>query len=421
MHLIIFSDLSTPRIKYIFSFIFKEILKAEVEFTGNKQYFLESSNAKISYGALPLADELFFKSTSLLFANKFDKINLKTTTFDDYSVPFPVNESALPFDVFAASFLILTRYEEYLHQKTSEEDFKPSQSLQSKWKMLSRPVIDEWALIIKSIIKKKYPSFKFTEKIFSHQPLLNFAIIPELPDGFINKAKFVFSTLFKKENSFISAKFDELTGVGAKAETIIDKVNATFTGKSKPIYFIEFPSVPINYIRVNGVSQKLKDKPVGLLRPCASDKEKLGQIRDGLTKLKKILPSQISLMSLQTEPLKFPICYLNLPSAGITTDFSMGYPNVSGFRAGTCTPFSWYDLQLEKVTPLIINSYCLTDLQLQNLPLPEARALISGYLNAVSTVNGSFYTCWNLKSLSPNLKFKKLITLFNEMLAQAGI
>jgi len=70
MHLIIFSNILTPRIKYIFNFIFKDILKAELEFTGNSQYFLESTHVKISYGEEPLGEELFFKSTALLFSKK---------------------------------------------------------------------------------------------------------------------------------------------------------------------------------------------------------------------------------------------------------------------------------------------------------------------------------------------------------------
>jgi hypothetical protein len=105
MHLIVFSNILAPRIKYIFNFIFKDILKAEVEFTGNSQYFLQSEHIKISYGDEPLGEELFFKSTSLLFSNKLEEIKPKTISFGEYQVPFPVERSALPFDVFAASFL----------------------------------------------------------------------------------------------------------------------------------------------------------------------------------------------------------------------------------------------------------------------------------------------------------------------------
>ena len=50
MHIIVYSQLLTPRIKYIFNFIFNAVLKVETEFTGNKEHFLQSGHVKISYG-----------------------------------------------------------------------------------------------------------------------------------------------------------------------------------------------------------------------------------------------------------------------------------------------------------------------------------------------------------------------------------
>lgn len=178
--------------------------------------------------------------------------------------------------------------------------------------------------------------------------------------------------------------------------------------------------MPINYIRINGVSKTLSDQSVGLLRPCASDKQKMLEIKEGLVKLKKIHPNPSPVSSQQLEVLKFPICYLNILNSGITSDYSMGYSNVPGFRAGTCTPFNWYDLQLEKVTPLIVNSYCLTDYILQFLTHEAATRTVHQYIGAVRVVNGTFYSSWNLKSLSSNAKYKKLKLLFKEMIDYAG-
>lgn len=421
MHLIIFSPLLTPRIKYIFSFMFKDILKMEIEFTGNSQYFLQSDQIKISYGDEALGDELFFKSTALLFSNKLEEIKLKSTSFDDYQVPFAVEGSALTFDVFAASFFMISRYEEYLHQKTSTTDFNPSKSMQHKWRVLNRPIIDEWALIIKSMIRKKYPSLKFHEKKFHHQPTINFSISPKMPKGVLNKTRFIFSSVFKKENTYFRSKFDQLTGVGVKSEEVLSQVNQLFhTKKHQPLYFVDFPPILLQHSNVNEISKALTAKAVGLLRPCASDKLKINEIKDSLAKLQKIRPNIIPLSSQQLEILKFPICYLNILNSGISTDYSMGYSHVPGFRAGTCTPFNWYDLQLEKVTPLIVNPYCLTDQVLQYLPSDAAIKTVHQYVDAVKVVNGTFYSSWQLKSLSENPKYKKLKKVFNEMLKYAG-
>ena len=421
MHLIIFSNILTPRIKYIFNFIFKDILKAEIEFTGNSAYFLQSEHIKISYGDESLGEELFFKSTPLLFSNKLEEIKPKTVSFGEYQVPFPVEQSALPFDVFAASFFMISRYEEYLHQRNTEEEFKPSTSYQHKWRLLHKPIIDEWALILKSIIKKKHPNFKFQEKKFQHQPTIHFSMLTHFPEGFLNRAKFIFSAAFKKENNYMKAKFDRATGVGINNEEVLEQVEEIFASKkSNPLYFIDFPDVPMDYIRTDRISKTLNNQSVGLLRPCASNKQKMTEIKEELVKLKKIHPNLIKLTSQQLDTLKFPICYLNILNSGITSDYSMGYENVMGFRAGTCTPFNWYDLQLEKVTPLVVNSYCLTDHILQFLTREEATKEIHQYIDAVKVVNGTFYSSWNLKSLSDYPKYKKLKSLFEEMLQYSG-
>jgi hypothetical protein len=421
MHLIIFSTVLTPRIKYIFSFLFKDILKVEVEFTGNSQYFIQSTLPKISYGEQPLADELFFKSTPLLFANKVEEALLKPITFGDYQVPFAVQDSALPFDVFAASFFIVSRYEEYLFQKKTTEEFKASKSLQHKWKILKRPIIDEWALMLKNLIRKKYPDFKFHQKHFSHHPTINFTVNPSLPKGFVNKSKFLFSAFFQKRNRYLSSKFDRLTGVDINNEQVLNAVTQWLAyKKTKPLYFVNFPDIPTSYLQVNGLSKSLSQKAVGLLRPCADSPQGITTIKDNLIKLKKIHPELIHLTSQQLEVLKFPICYLNLLSSGFISDFSMGYADTIGFRAGTCTPFNWYDLQLEKATTLKVNAYCMTDQALQFLPLEEGKKTVNHLIDQVKVVNGTFYSTWQLRSLSDHLKYKKLKTLFTEMLQSVG-
>jgi hypothetical protein len=132
---------------------------------------------------------------------------------------------------------MISRYEEYLHQRKTEEEFKASKSYQHKWRVLDKPIIDEWALIIKSMIKKKHANFKFHEKKFQQQPTIHFNISPNLPEGFLNRTKFIFSAVFKKENNYLSSKFDRLTGIGINNEQVLEKVKQIFASK-KVLRFI---------------------------------------------------------------------------------------------------------------------------------------------------------------------------------------
>ncbi|MCZ4224312.1 DUF7033 domain-containing protein [Pedobacter rhodius] len=419
MHIIVFSPLLTPRIKYIFNFIFKDILKAEVEFTGNSVHFLQSEHVKISYSDNPLADELFFKSSPLLFSNKVEELKLKTISFSDYLVPFPVEASALSFDVFSASFFILSRYEEYLHKEKSDANFTARDSTQYKWKVLNRPIIDEWALLLKNMIKKKYPSFKFHEKTFQHQPTINFTLKPDIPSGFLPKTKFIFTSIFNKKQKFLSGVFDDLTGLGINPEEVITDLGYLEI-KSQPVYFINFPTDDKNRFSFENSASFLKEKQIGLLSPCLPEKEKSGNLKREVLKLGKVQNSSINLRSQQLDFLKLPACYLHLLSAGITSDYSMGYSDEVGFRAGTCTPFNWYDLQLEKVTPINVKSYSISDTAIHYQNVNDATKTIKDFIDAVKLVDGHFYSSWQLKNLSENVKFKKWKAVFDEILKYAG-
>jgi hypothetical protein len=59
--------------------------------------------------------------------------------------------------------------------------------------------------------------------------------------------------------------------------------------------------------------------------------------------------------------LSFPATYRNLISLAIKKDFSMGYAATTGFRAGICTPFRFYNLREEKETGLTVIPFQVMD------------------------------------------------------------
>ncbi len=120
--------------------------------------------------------------------------------------------------------------------------------------------------------------------------------------------------------------------------------------------------------------------------------------------------------------LRFPKTYRNLIQNGIKEDYSMGYPYKPGFRAGTATPFKFYDLLEEKVTDLKIIPFQVMDSCLNynmGLSTQTAKELIDEYIKKVKKVNGTFVSIWHNSSLGDEAEWEGWRAVFENMLSQA--
>jgi hypothetical protein len=364
MKLLVYVPLLTPRIKYIFNFIFNDVLKTQVGFSSNLAEFKQSELPKISYADHPVADELFFKNADLLLAHTITQPTIKTTTFGDTIVPFAVSGSSLPFDVFAASFYFVSRYEEYLpFNRNGTGYFSATQSLQHKLKLLQIPIVDAWALILKNIILKKYPKLLFFNKQFSFNPLV----------------------------CMVSSRKAKSTKIAVLAARALDKIRT------------HFPVTGIN-----------RDKQAELRSFIESLQEPFGS----LTKFYYNRPKDM--VNECEGELSLPESCLRSINTGTLNDFRMGYSKTPGFRAGTCTTFYWYDLQLEKNTHLLIHPIAVNDESLKldkNLHLDEVLSLWKPLFDAVQLFQGNFYILWHQDNLAFGDSGKPGRKLYKEILA----
>jgi hypothetical protein len=89
--------------------------------------------------------------------------------------------------------------------------------------------------------------------------------------------------------------------------------------------------------------------------------------------------------------INLPDSYRNLIELEVKEDYTMGYVNQIGFRAGTCTPFFFYDLDYEVQTPLKIYSYHVMDYALlKEKSLLDKEKVLNEIINQVKQVNGEF-------------------------------
>ena len=114
-----------------------------------------------------------------------------------------------------------------------------------------------------------------------------------------------------------------------------------------------------------------------------------------------------------------PITYQNLIDLEISEDYSMGYASHIGFRASTCTPFYFYDLDFEIQTPLKIIPFALMDTTLNDyMELTPKQSLerIKILKEEVKAVNGTFVTLFHNESLSNYLRWRGWSRVYESML-----
>jgi hypothetical protein len=118
--------------------------------------------------------------------------------------------------------------------------------------------------------------------------------------------------------------------------------------------------------------------------------------------------------------LTFPQTYQWVGKLGVTHDFSMGYHDKPGFRAGIAAPYVFYDLTTETKTNLTVHPFAYMERTLKDrlkLDPDEALMKIVELMKKVNAVNGTFGTIWHNDSLSDYGEWKRWRYVYEVMLS----
>jgi len=360
----------SERLEYIFDFIFKQILKIEFALTVSYEDWNAHKGSKFSYG--PQAIEgLHFTSSDLLFEQGVHFQKIQFTPHKNHKVFFQVKNGALPFDPFAAAFFLVSRYEEYLpHIKDRHNRYKAEVSTAYKGEFLEKPVVNLWAIEIKEVLIAHFPEMNF--------PKASFDIIPsiDIDHAYAYKNIGAWKTTSEILGKMLTLDFGRLKK-RLKVITGLEQDPYDTYGKLKLINN-NYNLTPCYYIVVSNKSRFDQTIPTDskcfqdLIKDIATDFEIGLQAsyhssqRDGEVKAEKIQLENLYgtiITKNRFHYLKYslPHSYRELIHAGIKEDHSMGYATQIGFRASTCTPFFFYDLEQESTTKLMVYPITMTD------------------------------------------------------------
>jgi hypothetical protein len=406
---ILFANSITPRLQYISDFIGKEITGEIFQITTDINDFEQYTGPKINYSNEPITDKEFWLQPHGLVFEKGIKPQTIECFINDSNKSFFKISSDFPFDIFAASFYLLSRYEEYLpHEKDMYGRYAHEDSLAFKENFLYLPLINIWLSDFKKALERKLNLFTVHQSPFTLLPTY------DIDEAYSYKYKArwrttggIIKSIFKGEWKRLKERKKVLAGRIKDPYDSYEWMNNLHQQYNlKPRYFFLVPDKRSRYDKnilpkekaLKQLIGKHADKyPIGI-HPSWQSGDNPSLITKEIGTIEKITGKKITSSRQHYIRFTLPQTFRYLIEAGIKEDFSMGYGSINGFRASIATPFYWYDLEKEKSTDLLMYPFCFMDANSfyeQKFTAQQALDEMREFYKVIKSVNGLMITIWH--------------------------
>lgn len=399
--LLIYTPKITSRIIYIFKHICTHILGLEVKFTTKIEEFISHEGPKFSYGKKRLGNELFIQNVDLLLEQGLSDVIIKVQDWENTKCFFSVSENSdLPFDIFAASFYLLSRYEEYLpHVKDNFGRFPASESLAYNNEFLAQPVVDIWAYKFREILKKRFQKIAFRNRKFEAISIISVSHVFNFQNkGFLRSLMGTLIDLGKLKFSRISDRVKVLLKLKKDPYNVFDELIFFIKNyRTKMVFMFQLSDYSaydknINYNRQNysSIIKYVADYSKVGLRLGYFAVQNIDDLKKEKKRFENIIHGPLQNVINPKYNLQLPIQYGYLNELDVPNDYSMGYPESLGFRAGTSTSFFFYDINMELTTPLTLHPYVFHSQFCRLENNEDVQDSISALLVELKNVDGAF-------------------------------
>lgn len=424
--LLIYSHISSPRLQYTCSFIFRELLGIDYKLTIDSEKFRLHEGPKINYSDKKISDgEFYLPNHPILFEQSIRVQQINCFTHQEKKAFFKTEEGDFLFDVLAASFYLITRYEEYLdHVKDNYGRFAHENSLAYQEGFLKIPVVNFWVLQFSKALSAKFPGLPIKSPAFRFVPTYDIDI------AYSYKHKGLLRNIggFLKNPSLNRLRV--LLGSRNDPFDCYDWLHQLHQQHQlNPIYFFlvaeKTEAFDKNISPQSDSMWKLTQKHAKTYRIGLHPSWQSGDNSSLLIKEKLQLESMCArkITSSRQHYIRFnlPEGYQRLTEAGIKDDYSMGYGTINGFRASVASSFFWYNLEKEKQSDLRIHPFCFMDAnsfyeQQQNTQ--QTQEELTRYIEVCKEAAGTMISIWHNNILGTAKGFEGWRTLYEQFIVR---
>ncbi|MBN4072752.1 polysaccharide deacetylase family protein [Crocinitomix catalasitica] len=399
----IYSKQTSPRLKYVldFCFSYKGLEWRMVTSMGKWEDIYDAS--RINYSREEMDCDVHIDPHGLLFETG---VNPEVSLEADQEALLTINEKE---DPLALVFYLLSRMEEYNDTDRDDHDrLKSENHSLVKLGLHKRPMVDE-------LVKKLWDDLGL-----NYKPVLDrFEAVPsfDIDVAWAYKNKKLIRTVggyLRSDNK----KARRLVLRNKQADpfdtySIIYEVAAKV---DRVICFALLGDLSKYDKNIHWKNQKLASVIRGLnagggmgIHPSYKSHLNPSKLAEEKRRLEKIVGHSINKSRQHYLRLKMPETYKMLLATGITRDYSMGFADNIGFRAGTSFPFQWFDLDANQQTDLLVFPFAYMDGALKDYlglkPL-EARLEVEELIENVEDVGGVFMFVWHNSSINNHAEWK---------------
>lgn len=416
--LLIYTEQYSPRLIYITNWIGTKVLGLNISLTQDVENFLICEHAKLYYSPLKQPNQTLsnwlLRASGLLFEKTIQEQDLKTSTFQHQFILFKTNgPSMLPFDVFAASFYQISRYEEYLpHLKDQHGRFSHQESLAFQNGVLATCLVDRWIALLADALKERFPALSFKKPQFLFTPTIDIDHAYAFKyQGFFKNTKQILSKLKNFDFENLQNQINVLMGkVKDPFDTYDELINQYLKDGFSPIFFVLLGNyggfdTATNW-RVQAWQAQIKaisDYSTVGIHPSYAAAYRKPLFTTEKNRLEHLLNKEITHSRFHYLRISLPESYQILVQLGIKHDYSMAFAGAAGFRASTSHEFPFFDLETNQETKLIVHPVAMMDGTFkfyQQLSPEQSLPTIAKIMAEVKQFGGNFIPIWHNNSVS---------------------
>jgi hypothetical protein len=372
--ILFYSHILSERLKYIVTVLLTEQLGLTVHFTNHLDDLKNEHQPAILYGKVngEFKNALQVRAQGLLEEDHIQNQDIKVNNYCSLTeinkrIPafFQSDDGDFAFDLFASSFYLLSRYEEYLpHTKDSYGRFPHEDSLAFQHGFLHRPLIHEWLSDFVFLLKNKFPNLNIQRPAFRMQ------ISYDIDQAWSYRGKgFIRSIGGLLKNPSLQ-RIKVLLGMANDPFDVFEKwMKYHVENKTPGIFF--FPTnlkhgkydknTFFKYKPYQSLIQKLNESQQIGLHPSWRSGDFSNELQAEKTRLENLIHQPVKQSRQHYIRLHIPETYRLLNQVGIEKEYSMGYGSINGFRASFADQFPWFDLPNNQTTQLRIYPFSFMD------------------------------------------------------------